>query len=127
MSLLSRAAAALDRRYGWDRLPKPIAILTLVGLRQQLRAKNLYDTETVHPVAQPEGELPPRYAHARTIDGTYNDVSNPRMGAVGARFGRNVPLATHLPRGRAGDPRAEPARRQPRAADPRASSSRRRR
>ena len=97
MSLLSRAAAALDRRYGWDRLPKPIAILTLVGLRTRLRAENLYDTDTVHPVAEPEGEMPPRYAHARSIDGAWNDISSPRMGAVGARFGRNVPLARTFP------------------------------
>src|SRR4249919_3719292 len=97
MSLLSRAAAALDRRYGWDRLPKPIAVLTLIGLRQRLRKENLYDTETVQPVPAVDGELPPRLAHARSLDGTWNDVSSPRMGAVGARFGRNVPLARTFP------------------------------
>ena len=48
MSLLSRlassAAEAVDRRFGWDRLPKPVAMLTLVGIRDRLRAENLYDT-----------------------------------------------------------------------------------
>ena len=29
----------LDRRYGWDRLPKPLAMLTLTGLRMTLRRK----------------------------------------------------------------------------------------
>src|SRR4051794_16975370 len=96
-SLLARLAAALDRRYGWDRLPLTIGVLTLLGLRDRLRRENLYDTETVHPVAQPEDETPARWLGARTVDGTYNDLANPRMGAVGARFGRNVPLARTFP------------------------------
>ena len=48
MSLFTRftssAAEAVDRRFGWDRLPKPLAMLTLVGIRDRLRAENLYDT-----------------------------------------------------------------------------------
>ena len=50
--LFSSATEAVDHRFGWDRLPKPIAMLTLVGLRDRLRAENLYDTETAHPVAE---------------------------------------------------------------------------
>jgi hypothetical protein len=30
--------------------------------------------------------------YARTADGTYNDLENPRMGSVDTRFGRNVPI-----------------------------------
>ena len=41
---LDRTAARLDRWLGWDRLPLPIAILTLVGLRGRLRDENLFDT-----------------------------------------------------------------------------------
>ena len=33
-----------------------------------------------------------RWLTARTVDGTYNDLSAPPMGAAGTRFGRNVPL-----------------------------------
>ena len=42
--LFTNAAEALDRRVGWDRLPLPLAMLTLIGLRNRLREKNLYDT-----------------------------------------------------------------------------------
>src|SRR5205807_5071585 len=34
---------------------------------------------------------------ARTLDGTYNDLEEPLMGALGSRFGRNVPLADAVP------------------------------
>ena len=47
-SWFSRAYGALaqwvDHRVGWDKLPKPLGLLVLVGLRDTLRAKNLYDT-----------------------------------------------------------------------------------
>ena len=98
MSLLSRVAARTRPPVRLGQAAEAVAILTLVGLRTRLRAENLYDTETVHPVPPPEGGMPPRYAHARSIDGTWNDLSEPRMGAVGARFGRNVPLEPHVPR-----------------------------
>ena len=99
MSLLSRAAAALDRRYGWDRLPQPIAILTLVGLRAAACARRTSTTpRPCTRCAPPEGEMPPRATRTHaSIDGSCNDVSNPRMGAVGARFGRNVPLDRTFP------------------------------
>ena len=35
---------ALDRRFGWDHLPKPLALMTIVGLRMTLRRHNLFDT-----------------------------------------------------------------------------------
>ena len=43
-SLLTSTAEALDRRVGWDKLPRVLAIPTLIGLRTRLREKNLYDT-----------------------------------------------------------------------------------
>lgn len=87
---------ALDRHVGWVRLPRPLAAVTLIGLRQRLREKNLYDTETavsIEPVSTgPRGPADPRQVAVRTVDGSYNDVDWPRMGSVGCRFGRNVPL-----------------------------------
>ena len=38
-SLLTDAAAKLDRRYGWDRLPWPVGLATLIGLRNRLRER----------------------------------------------------------------------------------------
>ena len=35
--LLTTTATALDRRFGWDKLPRPLGVLTLVGLRARLR------------------------------------------------------------------------------------------
>ena len=89
--LFANAAVAVDHKFGWDKLPKPLGIVTLIGLRTKLREQNLYDTgrgETVDP-APDDGH----HLTARTTDGTYNDLSSPTMGAIGARFGRNVPLA----------------------------------
>jgi len=72
-SLFRVPADALDRRVGWDKLPLPAGILTLVGLRDRLREENLYDT------GRGALDTPPiddhnRYLHARTLDGTFNDL-----------------------------------------------------
>ncbi|MEU3010561.1 peroxidase family protein [Nocardia asteroides] len=90
------AAEALDRRFGWFRLPTPLGLAVLVGLRSRLRAENLFDTGR-HP-----GEpLPPdetgAHRAARTVDGSYNSLDDPRTGSVGCRFGRNVALAGTFP------------------------------
>ena len=42
--LLTDLAEKLDRRFGWDKLPLPLALPTLIGLRNRLRERNLYDT-----------------------------------------------------------------------------------
>jgi hypothetical protein len=91
-------AEEADRRIGWDRLPVPLGLLTLIGVRNVLRRRNLYDTRT-EPTADPPGAPPwdPRYATWRTPDGSYNDLSDPTMGMAGTRFGRNVPLAQTVP------------------------------
>jgi hypothetical protein len=91
MPLLTDLAERLDRRYGWDKLPKPIAIVTLIGLRNRLRQKNLYDTGR-GPLDRPDVNDHPRHLTARTLDGTFNDLDDPLMGSLGSRFGRNVPL-----------------------------------
>ncbi|MBD0318501.1 MAG: peroxidase [Thermoleophilia bacterium] len=94
--LLAAPAQALDRWLGWDRLPKPVGILALVGIRTRLRQRNLYDTETV-ATTTPANGAPARYVRARSLDGSFNDLDSPRMGAIGARFGRNVPLEHTFP------------------------------
>ena len=84
-------AAKMDRKWGWDKLPLPIAMLVLIGLRNILREKNLYDTGR-GPLDKPSIDDHPRYLTARTLDGTFNNLEDPLMGSLGSRFGRNVPL-----------------------------------
>ncbi|MFZ1880959.1 MAG: peroxidase family protein [Gaiellaceae bacterium] len=93
ISLYNRAAERIDRRVGWDKLPKPIAMLVLIGLRNILREKNLVDTGR-GPLDQPDISAHPRHLTARTLDGTFNNLDDPLMGSLGSRFGRNVPLET---------------------------------
>jgi Animal haem peroxidase len=80
----------------WAKLPWPLGLLTILTYRNRLRRENLYDTEsaTAKDVPEPEDT---RYLTARTADGTYNDLENPRMGGAGTRFGRNVPPARTYP------------------------------
>ena len=84
-------AEKLDRKWGWDKLPLPIAMFVLIGLRNVLREKNLYDTGR-GPLDKPSIDDHPRYLTARTLDGTFNNLEDPLMGSLGSRFGRNVPL-----------------------------------
>jgi hypothetical protein len=98
VGLLTGLSDLLDRRRGWDRVGFPLGVLSLVGLRQRLRQRNLHDTG----LPKPSAELLARardeqYTSVRTIDGTLNDLDNPLMGSVGARFGRNVPLEHTFP------------------------------
>jgi hypothetical protein len=90
--LLAGAAQSLDERFGWHRLPRPLGILTLIGLRTRLRERNLYDTG-LPGAPLPEG----RATSARTLDGTFNDLQQPLMGSIGSRFGRNIPLEASWP------------------------------
>jgi Animal haem peroxidase len=86
-------ADRLDRRFGWDRLPRPVGLLTLIGVRNRLRQRNLYDTGL--PAASPElieKAADPIYRSGRTVDGALNDLESPLMGSIGTRFGRNVSL-----------------------------------
>ncbi|MGV0814681.1 peroxidase family protein [Mycolicibacterium boenickei] len=86
----SRIAQYIDQSVGWSRLPKALGLAVLVGLRHQLRTSNLYAAEPAPaPPSRPVDVA--NYLVARTRDGSYNDLTDPRMGAVGCRFGRNVP------------------------------------
>jgi hypothetical protein len=90
--LLGKIGDLLHRRQ-WYELPRLLAMGKLVQIRQELRAKNLHDTEEP-PLARQEipANLDANLREARTTDGTYNDLHYPTMGAVGRRFGRNFPL-----------------------------------
>ena len=94
------ATEAVDRALGWDKLPLPLALTVLGGIRMRMRERNLYDTETPASRAAAAARLPapdPRQVTARSDDGSYNDLGDPAMGANQARFGRNVPLADTFP------------------------------
>ena len=87
-----RLAGALDRKFGWDHLPKPLALTTLVGLRMTLRRHNLFDASGATVGWGPEPPPSGPRSLSRTSDGTGTDPLHPEMGSVGARFGRNVPI-----------------------------------
>jgi hypothetical protein len=91
--ILIKAAEFVDRRWHWDRLPVPLGLLTLIGVRDALRESNLYDSYDGTPPSAPPRSAAD-YLTVRTVDGSYNDLTSPSMGMAGTRFGRNVPLAT---------------------------------
>jgi hypothetical protein len=88
--LLGLFASLTSRWRPWHRWPFLIAMPTLVGLRVNMRARNLFDTETdpLREVPEPSGDV----RGQRTIDGSYNDLGKPWMGMAGTRFARNVPI-----------------------------------
>jgi len=91
-NLYSSFTEWVDRRIGWDKLPWPLGLLIVLGVRFKLRAKNLYDSGRGPLDVPPAGdEWHADHLTARTIDGTYNDLEDPLMGGLGSRFGRNVP------------------------------------
>ncbi len=82
----------------WFDLPTPLALIQLVRMRDELRRRNLYDTEEPPlPSGGVPANIPWSIRGARAIDGRNNDLSCPEMGAVGRRFGRNVPLDRTFP------------------------------
>ncbi|MBV9848261.1 MAG: heme peroxidase, partial [Armatimonadetes bacterium] len=97
---LDEAAQAVDQAVGWDKLPTPLGLLTLVGVRHILRARNLADTTPAPPTTPPAPDARP--LTQRTVDGTFNDLGCPVMGSAGMRFGRNVPREYTFPEDDAG-------------------------
>ena len=90
--LLGRIGGLLNRR-PWHRLPRLLAMGRLVEIRNDLREKNLHDTEEPpFPRQEVPADLDPALREGRTTEGTHNDLKYPTMGAVGRRFGRNFPL-----------------------------------
>jgi hypothetical protein len=97
--LYDRVAQLVDRRVGWDRLPRSWGLAILAGLRNILRQENLRDPSTRVPVVNPPPVPPrtPQHLVGRSADGTHNDLDHPDMGMAGARFGRNIALDKVLP------------------------------
>ncbi len=90
--MIQRMGNLLKQR-PWYQLPRLLGMGQLVEIRNQLRAKNLHDTEEPPFLRTPvPPDLDPALREGRTADGTHNDLQHPRMGATGCRFGRNVPL-----------------------------------
>jgi hypothetical protein len=83
----SAAFKRVNRTRDWWELPKPLSLLNLRAYRDDMRQANLYDTRDPEPTTvTPPDELP-KY---RTYDGSLQDPTDPRMGMVGSRFGRNI-------------------------------------
>ena len=89
----SHRIGGLLRDRPWHQLPRLFAMGKLIEIRNELREKNLHDTEEppFEKRAVP-GTVDPDIRETRSTDGSNNDLQYPRMGAVGCRFGRNVPL-----------------------------------
>jgi hypothetical protein len=83
-------ARRVDQRHGWYRYKLLLALAVLLGIRNNLRRENLFDTNAGREEA-PLGKLQERYRTQRSPDGSYNDLDQPRMGMAGRTFGRNVP------------------------------------
>src|ERR687892_2815302 len=87
----------VNRAREWWQLPTPVALLNLRAYRDDLRHWNLYDTRAP---ADEDGAGPatredlPKY---RTYDGSRQDPTDPEMGMVGSRFGRNAPPDSTAP------------------------------
>src|SRR5687768_3116363 len=78
----------VNRARDWWKLPTPIALMNLRAFRDDLRDSNLYDTRPpTNGAALPLEDLPKH----RTYDGSFQDPTDPEMGMVGSRFGRNAP------------------------------------
>src|SRR4051812_3864142 len=78
--------------------PLALRVLTLAYMRERLNAHNL---DTSYPAGtlvafQPQGlKPPPGVTHFRPADGSWNTLADPKEGAAGTRFLRNVvPSAT---------------------------------
>ena len=76
-----------NRVVPWWRLPGIPGSLNLLAFRNALRDRNLHDTADRSLTPPP---WKPEYRTHRTADGTYNDLSDPMMGAKDTRFGRNA-------------------------------------
>ncbi len=88
---LASAAVAVDGHRRWDRWPTPLALALIMGIRAAMREHNLHDTADEVSTPKLDPEPAPRALVARTVDGSFNDLSSPAMGMAGTRFGRNVP------------------------------------
>ncbi|WP_426325671.1 peroxidase family protein [Microbacterium sp. E-13] len=99
--MLRRFYARINRTRPWYRLPFLLGLGNLIALREELRETNLHDTRTPGDGGRTPGVTLATVDDARrrfrTADGSYNDLSDPDMGAAGTRFARNVALTYAWP------------------------------
>jgi Animal haem peroxidase len=96
--LLNRVGDFFRDERQWYELPQLFAMVRLIEMRNELRAQNLVDTEEpALPTTPIPKDLDPALRKYRTLDGTYNELTVPPMGAAVRRFGRNVPLQFAFP------------------------------
>ena len=77
----------------WYRKRLTFGILTLGYMRTLLNRNNLRNTYPKGSLIgfQAPGQMPPKgVTHFRTADGTWNNLEDPKEGAAGTRFPRNV-------------------------------------
>ena len=77
----------------WYRRPLLVGILILAYMREKLNASNLkntYPPGVLTGFADGKMSPPPGVKHFRTADGSWNNLDNPKEGAAGTRFLRNV-------------------------------------
>ena len=67
-SILGKLTEFLGQNWPWYKQPLPLALASLVEIRDELRAKNLYDSEEP-PFATRTDSLPAGVTEARTADG----------------------------------------------------------
>ena len=95
--IYDEAAQAADRAFGWDKLPQVLGLLVLIGLRNILRQRNLYDTSSLPSAVTPKMPDPgPERLTTRTPNGAYNDLGHPAMGMAGTRFSIVYPRGFRL-------------------------------
>ncbi|SEM72176.1 peroxidase family protein [Nitrosomonas marina] len=84
----------------WYRRGIFLGILTLAYMRECLNKNNLKTTYPADKLVgfQPKHQKPPDgVTHFRTADGTWNNLADPKEGAAGTRFHRNVANSAILP------------------------------
>lgn len=93
-----RITEAIDQKHPWYTLPEAAGLVELTGIRDTLRAHNLFDTSRQEAVG---ATTPPpydeKYLTQRSPDGSWNDLEHPEMGMADTRFGRNVPIEDTWP------------------------------
>ena len=84
----------------WYGRPLALEVLTLAYMRDQLNAHNLKSTYPAGTLIgfQEKGQRPPVGVSCfRTADGSWNNLADPKEGAAGTRFLRNVELSAIRP------------------------------
>ncbi len=84
----------------WYHRPVALAVLTLAYMRDRLNTHNLgtsYPDGSLTAFQLPGQTAPEGVTHFRTADGSWNNLADPKEGAAGTRFLRNVDLASVRP------------------------------